>query len=168
MRHVHYQETQRFYQLPWLWVAAGVVFTGSLVVTYIADAGQHEYADPQLTWLILFAAWIPLIAILALGRYDLRIDTVGVHYRFMPRAWKWRLIPRDNIASVEVRKSKNLHERISCGYKRHVFDRKIFMNIAGRSFIEIVCKDGKRIVAGTTDPESARWALSRMEEQKES
>lgn len=154
--------------MPWLWVAAGVVFTGSLVVTYIADAGQPEYDSPQFTWVVLLM-WVPLIAILALGRYDLRIDTEGVHYRFMPRAWKWKLIPRDNIASVEIRKPKNLHERISCGYKRRVFHQKIFMNIAGRSFIEIVCKDGKRIVAGTTDPESARWALSRMEEeQKES
>jgi hypothetical protein len=147
----------------WLWVVLVLI----LLLPLILGVYEKNVDQKGITMLLLSSlfAGIPVAGILLYSKLQIRIDGEGLHYKFFPSVWKWKLISTDQIDSFELSAKKTLLEKLECGYRRNRLTNTIVMNITGEKFIRIKLKDGKRLKIGSENPEAMEWALKRLTTQ---
>ena len=146
-----YEEEQPFDQV-WLWALMGLELLIILITFFVS--GQPLWAGA-----VGFLAITLSMALLSAVRLRTRIDGDGVHYRFTPFHFKWQMIPWEDIDQIYVRKYSPILEYGGWGIR---YGRKgRAYNIRGNMGLQIVRKNGKRILIGTRRPEEAANALSR-------
>lgn len=162
MSHVHYEEEQRFSNVTWIWVAMILLLLAAPTLTLVSDSISQK--DMTSVLLSTAFAFIPMVGILLFAKLQIKIDEVGVHYKFFPSVLKWRAIPKKNIESFEVSAKKNLWEKLECGYgyRHNRFKKTISMNVTGKKFARIKLTDGRRLKIGTINPESMERALRKL------
>lgn len=162
MAHIHYEEEQRFSNVTWIWVALILLLLTIPSLTLFSDTISQK--DVTSVLLSTAFAFIPMVVTLIFAKLQIKIDGVGVHYKFIPSVFKWRTIAKNSIESFEVTPKKNLWEKLECGYgyRNNRFKRIISMNVTGVKFARIKLTDGRRIKIGTVNPESMERALRQL------
>jgi len=160
MAHFYYEEEQRFTNVRWLWFVLILIILIPLLLTF-NDKGMNQEEIITLLLSTLFAA-VPVVATLLYSKLQLRIDDVGIHYKFFPGVWKWKTITKTEIESFEFSAMKSIFEKLECGYRRNLFTHSIRMNITGKKFLRMKLKDGSKIKIGSENPEEMEWALKRL------
>lgn len=160
MAHLHYEEEQRFTNVRWLWLVLALIILLPLLLTF-NDTGMNQQEIIALLLSTLFAS-VPVVAILLYSKLQLRIDDVGVHYRFFPGVWKWKTILKTEIESFELSAMNSIFEKLECGYRRNLFTDTIRMNITGKKFLRMKLKDGRKIKIGSEHPEEMERVLKRL------
>jgi hypothetical protein len=161
MRHLIYEEEQRFSRVAWIWVAMLVLLLAPVVMIL---SGDEIPSRGEMTSMLLSTgiAFIPMVGIIFFARFQFRIDAEGIHYRFFPAVIKWRMIPKSLIESFEVSEKRNLIEKIECGYRRNRLNNSITMNISGSKFARLKLRDGRKMKIGSENPESMERALRKL------
>lgn len=113
-------------------------------------------------WLSTLLASIPVVAILLYSKLQLRIDEVGVHYKFFPGVWKWKTITKTEIESFELSAMKSFFEKLEIGYHRNLLTQSSRMNITGKKFLRLKLKDGRKMKIGSEHPEEMERALKHL------
>lgn len=146
-----YQEEQHFDQV-WIWALLGIELVVLLLPLILT--GQ-----PWWTLIVSVGAMVLTMALLASFKLLTRLDGSGVHFRMKPWHRKEQTIPWEDIDQIFVRKYSPILEYGGWGIR---FGRngKAY-NLRGNYGIQIVKKDGKRLLIGTQQPESAGNHLSR-------
>jgi hypothetical protein len=147
---VIYEEVQPFDQI-WIWVLMGI----ELVVLVIALV-----ASGQAMWTVglgLGAMTLTMALLSSLKLYT-RIDSMGVHYRMKPFHFREQTIPWEEVDQIHVRKYSPILEYGGWGM-RYGRNGKAF-NVRGNYGIQIVKKNGKKVLIGTQRPEDAARQLS--------
>jgi hypothetical protein len=121
--------------------------------------GEQELKSLLLTTLL---GTLPVALILYYSIFRIKIDAQGLHYKFFPAVWKWRLIPKDNIASVEISERKTWIEKFTYGYRRNRLNHTTIMNITGKKFLRFTLNDGNKFKIGAENPEEMNRALKRL------
>ena len=149
--YTSFQEEQSFDQI-WVWALLGfelVVILIPLILT----------AQPWWTLILAVGTMVFTMALLASFKLYTRIDSSGVHYRMKPFHWKEQTIPWEDIDQIFVRKYSAMLEYGGWGIRFGRNGRAF--NVKGNYGIQIVKKDGKRMLLGTQDPGEASIHLSR-------
>ncbi|MEO9482161.1 MAG: hypothetical protein ABJG47_01890 [Ekhidna sp.] len=94
------------------------------------------------------------------------IDQDHLYYRYPPFVNKEKKISKDDIKEMYVRKYKPIREYGGWGY-RFRFKSGRAMNVAGDIGLQLVLKNGKRLLIGTQKPEAMKQAVSRLKENWE-
>ena len=145
-----FQEEQSFDQI-WVWALLGIELVVMLVPLILTG---------QPWWTLILSVGVMVLTMVLLASFKLytRIDSSGVHYRMKPFHFKEQTIIWDDIDQIFVRKYSPILEYGGWGIR---FGRngKAF-NMRGNYGIQIVKKDGKRILIGTQNPETACIHLS--------
>ena len=140
-----FQEEQSFDQI-WVWALLGIELVVMLVPLILTG---------QPWWTLILSVGVMVLTMVLLASFKLytRIDSSGVHYRMKPFHFKEQTIIWDDIDQIFVRKYSPILEYGGWGIR---FGRngKAF-NMRGNYGIQIVKKDGKRILIGTQNPEAA-------------
>jgi hypothetical protein len=146
-----FEETQPFDQV-WLWVLMGFELIFVLIVML---ASGVSFLDMVMPMGVIGLA----LGLLSAIRLYTRIDHVGIHFRMWPFHWRWQTIPWDDIDQVYVRKYSPIREYGGWGIRfgRH---GKAF-NVKGNYGIQIVRKNGKKLLLGTQEPAKAAEELGR-------
>lgn len=160
MAHPYYEEEQRFTNVRWLWLVLTLIILLPLLLTF-NDRGMNQQEMITILLSTLLAS-VPVVAILLYSKLQLRIDDVGIHYKFFPGVWKWKTILKTEIESFEFSAMKSLLEKWECGYHRNLFSNSIRMNITGKNFLRMKLKDGRKIKIGSENPEEMERALKRL------
>lgn len=160
MNRTFYEEEQRFAGLTWIWMFALALVIVPLVLA-VRDTSLTSQ-DILIILLSIVAGLVLVLAILYFARLQLKIDTLGIHYRFFPAIIKWRIIPLNSIESFEVTEKKNIIEIIERGYRRNRFNNTITMNVTGKKFVRLKLKGGQKIKIGTENPDSFERALQKI------
>ncbi len=92
-----------------------------------------------------------LVAFLFSLRLYTRIDSDGVHYRFFPFHFSWRYIAWRDIAKQEVRQYSPWAEYGGWGMRWGKSGWAC--TIGGKSGLQLLQKDNKRLLIGTKNPE---------------
>jgi len=121
-----------------------------------------EQKDVATLILGLAFAFLPVVVILFYSKFQLKVDSAGIHYKFFPGIIKWRIIAKEMIDSFEVTAKRSFFEKIECGYSRNRLNRTTMMNISGEKFARIKLKDGRRFKIGSENPESLERALRKL------
>lgn len=159
MSHIHFEEEQRFTSIPWLWVAIFI----PLLIPLFFITGEPTQEDVTMLLLTILMGWIPIAIILFYSKFQLKVDRDGLRYKFFPAVWRWKLVPKDNIASFEIRSKKTFIEKLTFGYRNNRFTNTIRMNITGDTFVYIKLTMGRTLKIGTNNAEGLKLALQRLQ-----
>jgi len=115
----------------------------------------------QAWWVLLLVGAILVLSMNLMASFKLhtRIDDDGVNYRMNPFHWKERTIPWEEIDQVNVRKYSPLREYGGWGIRVGLYGSAY--NVKGNQEIQIVRKNGKRILLGTQKSDEAARQFER-------
>jgi hypothetical protein len=143
-----FKEEQRFTQL---WIIVLLV-TSSIVplILFIRAYANNKMSLRE----VIFASSLILLSFLFIFIFKLstKIDQKGIHYRFAPIHFSSKLIKWKEMEDVYTRKYDAISEFGGWGCKGGIFWKKengVAYNISGDEGIQIITKEGKKILIGT-------------------
>jgi hypothetical protein len=140
-----FEEVQHFSQI-WLWVLMGI----ELVIILIAFITSGQ---PLWTAAMGLGAVTLTMAILSSLKLYSRIDADGVHFRMTPFHFREQKIPWEDVDQIHVRKYSPIMEYGGWGIRMGI-NKKAY-NVRGNYGIQIVKKNGNRVLIGTQRPDEA-------------
>jgi hypothetical protein len=142
---VAFEEVQPFDQL-WIWVMLGIEL--AILVIALLMTGQP-------LWTIAMGLGVMTLTMAMMSSLKLytRIDSFGVHFRMTPFHFREQTISWEEIDQIHVRKYSPILEYGGWGI-RFGKSGKAF-NVRGTYGIQVVKKNGKRILIGTQRPDEA-------------
>jgi len=152
-----FKEEQRFNQL-WLIIlilVSVLVLLGIIVGTYIKD--PNSFSNPEL--LIIISTLILASGIIFLFKLSTRIDEKGIHYKFFPFHLGFKTIQWNELANAYIRTYSAMSEYGGWGLKGGALWSKSkgkAINVSGDIGIQLVLKNGKKLLIGTQKQEEAK------------
>ena len=141
-----FEEEQPFDQV-WLWTLMGIELFVIMIPLLLVG----------ITWWAIFlvaSVMMVTMSLLASIKLYTRIDNSGIHYRFLPFHRKERTIWWDDIDAAYMRKYNPVLEYGGWGMRTWSRNGAAY-NVKGNHGIQIVKKNGKKILIGTQRPEEA-------------
>jgi hypothetical protein len=160
---MQFAEVQRFRQ-KWIWLIIVIVaaFAAGDFINAIRDADKKSIIG-TIVGLVLFIGIAYLIYFI---RLTTRINEQGVYYTFPPFWNKERIILWLDVSQAYVRKYNPIMEYGGCGVRLGVFGRGKAYNVAGSMGLQIVFKNGKKLLLGTQKPEEMEAILQHLVRKK--
>lgn len=148
----HFSEVQKFRQW-WLWflLAAIKVTLGFFIVTqvlYGTPLGNND--TDSIILLISFFLMLVLSLLFFIMRLETKISSSGISVRFYPFQLKFRHYKWEDLQQVYLREYSPISEYGGWGIRYG--DGKA-MNVSGRMGLQLVFKDGKKLLIGTSKPD---------------
>jgi len=114
----------------------------------------------QPFWTVAMGLGVMTMTMAILGSLKLytRMDSFGVHYRMTPFHFREQTIPWEEIDQIQVRKYSPILEYGGWGIRIGRNGRAY--NVRGNYGLQIVKKNGKKVLIGTQRPEDAARHLS--------
>ena len=158
-----FSEKQKFTQW-WVWLLLAFV---TLLCTWVAiqqlvfkiPVGDKPMPNEALVVLCM-APLIPVFLISSI-RLETEIDQTGVYYRFKPFHLKKHFLAWEEIESAYQREYKPISEYGGWGIKNSFRNGKAY-NVSGNRGLQLVLKNGKKILVGTQKPEELEYALEQV------
>jgi hypothetical protein len=119
--------------------------------------------NPAPDWALIATFLGPLVLIIFFLSLTLhtRIDHDGITYRFFPVHRKEKEIKWDEVAEVTVRKYKPILEYGGWGFRTGRNGKAL--NTSGNMGMQIVFKNGKKLLIGTQKPEELTKILKKID-----
>jgi hypothetical protein len=140
-----FREVQRFRQA-WLWAVL------IAVAVLAALSGAVSLAHPAS------ALVIAPFALLWFARLEVEVRADGIHYRFLPFHLRWHFIPIADIAEHAARTYSPLGEYGGWGIRG--FGRKRAYSVSGDRGVQLVVRDGRRVLFGSQKADEFDEALA--------
>lgn len=169
---IFFKEQQRFDQW-WLWVLLG---TTDLIILYIFGHGYYEQlllgnpwgdkpmSDTGLILVSLFAFTVLTMVnvLIFTTSLETRIDKRYIQYRYFPYVRRWKKVDRADLEKAYVRKYSPIGEFGGWGYRALLRGSNKALNIKGNMGLQLVFKDGKRLLLGTQKPGQLKEVLEKF------
>lgn len=148
-----FSEKQRFTQW-WLWLILVIVLLDPMYLLLKDPASQKDL------W-FFFSLIIPVLVIVLfrLLCLETRIYDEAIQFRFLPFQQKFRNISKVELSKVYVKKYRPLIDYGGWGIRWSLFGKGRAYNVSGNKGIQIECKDGRKILIGTRQPEQVTQIL---------
>lgn len=145
-----------------LWYILGTTSILSAVgisVYAIYSKGSEGY----LATAIVCSSVLVVLLILGASKLSVSIDSSAIYYRYPPFVNSEKTIRKDEIDEAFVRKYRPISEYGGYGF-RHSFRSGRALNISGDIGLQLVLKNGKRLLIGTQQPDQIGAALKKLHE----
>lgn len=158
-----FQEKQRFTQW-WLHVINVAVLGLMAYSCYqwfvLKEASGNVAADDTGVQITVLATLFLALAFLYSCTLETTIDESGIAYRFFPIQLKPKKIVWKEMDQCHTRTYKPIAEYGGWGY-RMGFGKGKALNVKGNQGIQIVLKNGKKLLLGTQEPEAAQAVITK-------
>lgn len=173
MAKVYFSETQRFESIG-IKILVILSSAGALVPLLVACYRQLILGElpeteglSNLTLLLLVLGIIIMIVLVYLlifgTQLEIRITSESINYRYRPFVYYWKTVTPDSLESATLRKYRAWIEYGGRGYKiRHLGRKGRALTIAGDQGLQLLFKNGSKLLIGTQRPEELRVALRRF------
>jgi hypothetical protein len=156
-----FEEKQRFTQW-WLWL----ILLAACIIPFIPILmGLDSLTDQWLSLLAMSVLLFLIVGLLLLIQLKTTVDEEGVHYQFIPFHFKQKTILWKDIKSAEVRKYEPLKEYGGWGIKGYSNKNKAY-NVKGNLGLQVVLKNGNKILFGTQKDEELKAFLKTKKQKK--
>jgi hypothetical protein len=115
------------------------------IINYVQMPASFSSIAPLV---IIFVANLILIAL----KLNTRINKQGIYFQLFPFQFKYNEISWNDVLTIEVRKYKPIREYGGWGYRFSFKNGKAY-NISGNMGLQIVLKNGDKILIGTQKPD---------------
>lgn len=157
-----FSETQKFRQW-WLWfLFAGIKgVMGFFIVTQVLFGTPFgSSVVDNVLLLIGFLFMLVLSLLFFIMKLETRITDTGIAVRFYPIQLKFRNYKWEDIDQMYVREYAPLSEYGGWGIRYSLVGKGRAFNVSGRMGLQLVFKDGKKLLIGTNKPEDLIQVLS--------
>lgn len=166
MDKIFFREEQPFRQW-WLWVLlAGVtlVFVYGVIQQLILKIPFGD--NPAPDWILLVSGLIPVSMMILFYNTKLvtEVRNDGIYYKFAPYQWKFKRIAWDEIEKAEVRKYRPIPEFGGWGFRHSTLGKGRAVNVSGNVGLQLIFKNGKKLLIGTQKEYELIKALDRANE----
>lgn len=156
---VLFKETQRFRQW-WIWL----ILIAAFGVTIFAIIKEHHVMQNNFNPVFLAPLLIPILGFVLLfySRLDTEIDAEGIRVRFIPFHFKFKTYNWNVIGQATVTTYNPVLDYGGYGLRFGLFGKGKAYNVSGDQGIQLVFKDGRKLLIGTQKPDEAAQALSNL------
>ena len=159
-----FKEEQRFTQI---WLIIILLICMIIPIALITEEYSHKHSAMStaefITTIITIVFFSSLIFFFKLIT---RIDEKGIHYRFFPFHFSFKLIPWQDLSSAHTRKYNAMIEYGGWGLRGGFFLNKskgTAYNVSGNIGIQLKLLNGKKILIGTHKRDAADRVLKNYE-----
>lgn len=154
---VLFKETQRFRQW-WLWL----ILIAAFGITIFAVIKEQKELQNNFNFALLAPLLIPILAFVLIffSKLDTEIDAEGIRVRFFPFHFKFKTYAWNTIGQAVVTTYHPLADYGGWGLRLGLFGKGKAYNVLGNKGIQLVFKDGSKLLIGTQKPGEAAQALS--------
>jgi len=130
--------------------------------------GDRSMSDNEMliTGMVILTVFVVFGFLFFRSALFVQITDRGVVFRFWPFIRKSRTILKSDIAQYEVRRYKPIREFGGWGIRQGFFVKGTAYNVRGNKGLQLVLKNGKKILIGTQHPEAIGYAMKKMMELK--
>lgn len=153
-------EEQRFKR--WILLVVMVVpIVGGIVPLILAENNIPEFNSEGFWGLTITFITISLVFLLILSiRLKTKINEQGIYYQYFPIHFSQKFIPWQDLKEYYVIKYNSLTQFGGYGFRRSFFRNKgTAMNVGGKYGIQLILKNGKKILIGTQNVSDATNVL---------
>jgi hypothetical protein len=159
-----FSETQKFRQW-WLWfIFAGIKgLMGFFIITQVlfGEPFGDSIVD-NAALLIGFLFMLILSLLFFIMKLETRISDSGIAVRFYPLQLKFRNYRWEDLEEAYLREYSPIAEYGGWGIRYSFVGKGKALNVSGRMGLQLVFKDGRRLLIGTSKPEDIMQVLSVM------
>ena len=156
-----FEERQTFLG-SWMWYLVLSVTTISVVGTIIMGVLSGEQ-EGYVGAIIATIVTIFVLLILGTSKLVVTIDHHAIYYQYTPFINKEKVITKEDTEEVYVRKYSPISEYGGYGF-RFSFRSGRALNISGNMGLQLVMKNGKKLLIGTKKPELLETAVTKLKE----
>ncbi|MBD2724289.1 hypothetical protein [Hymenobacter armeniacus] len=154
-----FQERQVFVRRWWpLLLTPAVVVTTLLWL--VPAKGAPSATSDMVAGMVAATMGLLGIGLLLMLRLETRLSKTGVYYRLFPLHWRWQLWPWAEITQAFVRSYDPLGEYGGWGLKGSRRNRAY--NISGDQGLQLVLRNGNRLLLGTQRPAEITQVLTQL------
>lgn len=144
----------------WYLVCAATILP---IVGLIIYAFYTDKSDGYVGAAIASAVTLVVMIGLAVAKLTVSIDRDSIYYKFTPFVNSQKVIRKEEIDEIYVRKYKPIIEYGGYGY-RFRFRSGRAMNVSGNMGLQLILKNGKKLLIGTQRPELMETAVKKLKE----
>ncbi|WP_198342482.1 hypothetical protein [Polaribacter sp. SA4-12] len=156
-----FKEEQRFKQT-WLIIVLAIC-TIIPIVTIVQKYLKENATISTKELIVTIVVIIVSISMLFFFKLTTRIDDKGIHYQFFPFHFSMKLIPWNEIYKAGIRTYLPISEFGGWGLKGGFFfnkGREKAINVSGNIGIQLILKNGEKLLIGTQKKEEAISVLN--------
>jgi hypothetical protein len=166
MKTRDFSEVQRM-RIWWVWGLLGVLM---VMYTYAAlrqwygpgSWGNNRTPDWMLGVVLFLLLLVPVFVLMM--KLETRLDAHGISFRFFPLHRKWQKYSWAEVERAWVRKYRPIAEYGGWGVRGLPGANSRAYSMSGDYGIQVVLKNGKRLLVGTQNVLEAQQALERLSE----
>ena len=146
----------------WMWylvIGIAILSVGGTAVSLAYTADTEGIIGLVITAVVTGG----IIVLFFTSKLYISIDQNSLYYRYPPFVNSEKVITKDDVKEIYVRKYKPILEYGGWGY-RFRFRSGRALNVAGNVGLQFVAKNDKRILLGTQKPEELKQAVRRLKE----
>jgi hypothetical protein len=174
MEKIYFREVQKFDQwwlrllIPLTWVPVVALFGTGLYRQLVLGKpwGNNPASDTGLivTALFVFGVLAGMTFLLFSLKLITEVTDKGLRYRFPPLILKFRNLSAAEIAEYSIRKYNPVGEYGGWGLRqrRIIGNKGIAYNVSGTTGLQLILKNGKKILFGTQRPDACLAAMERL------
>ena len=158
--NICFVEQQRFLK-PWRWL-----FSVMLIFIGVASIIRHDHIDGKLissaAVIIISVIVIFVFILLYTMKLKTKIDAQGIYYKYIPLHWQEIRIDWSKLENAYVRKYNPILEYGGWGIRLGIFGKGRAYNVYGNMGMQLVFKDGKKLLLGTQKPDELQNILNEL------
>ncbi|MGB0892386.1 MAG: hypothetical protein ACPGUU_08540 [Flavobacteriaceae bacterium] len=155
-----FKEEQRFTQT---WLIALLLISGIIpIILIIMEYVEENSKMTTNEFLLIIGAVIVSLSFIFFFKLNTRIDEKGIQYKFFPFHFSYRIIKWSEVKKVYVRKYDPIGDYGGWGLKGGALWNKkagTAINVSGDIGIQLILKNGKKILIGTKKETEAKQVL---------
>jgi len=160
MSTIYFKEIQKV-SLNWKWVlfiALYILMAWALVEQFY----EHKYDIPGVISIVFSIVIIVFFNVIILcTKLETEINQNSISYQFKPFHRKPRVIELGDISEIYLRQFKPYKEYGGYGIQRKLKYGQSF-TVSGRSGLQIIIKNGKKILIGTQKPKEIETIVKKL------
>jgi len=141
------------YMRRWIWLVALICL---VVIISAGMSGMNKPGMIASMRIPVFVAGLSTVLFLV-SKLIVEVRDDGIYIKYSPFHMSYRKIPLSEIASVEARTYSPLREYGGWGCRG--FGKNIAYNVSGNRGVQLVLRDGKRLLIGSQKPEELADAI---------
>lgn len=140
-----------------------------IAISILALAGTlfrlFTNGDPEAIIGLAIAAVVSIVLVILFMFSTLTtvIDDRAIYYKYPPFVNAEKRLSYDDISEVFIRKYQPIWEYVGWGYRRRPGKGKA-LSVAGRKGLQIITKEGRKILIGTQKSADLERAITRLKE----
>ena len=158
-----FREVQKFSSWVFVFISSILVFSIVLVAVIAKlETAKGNSSPPLLPHIVAIAVPLAALVLFLLTRLETEVRRDGLHVRFFPFHIRFKKFTADDLKEYYTRRYSPLAEYGGWGIRYGLFGVGKAYNAKGNLGVQLIFKNGKRLLIGSQKPDELVQAISSL------